>query len=793
MSSLKQSFSELKKSTPKNVQWLLMAAAFVIVLILLTLLLTGKKNNNSAATKSPAADAAPAALKITPNELDWTNIQVGDAVSQKFTVSATAPAKISAVRLSKEIAGLSKKSTCETVAQVSDIVSCTINLDYKPANAVDISAVALLIDWRASTQPEKMNKTEKVAIAIGATGKAQVQEKAAEPEITTPPAPKAEIKKELEAIAPAFSFDDDDIDDEEIEEPAPKPALKPAEKPVSKPAAPAAAAQPAAVSANDCSEFAIAGYGPSGQQIGWIRPDRGGYKFHPFADSDCTAPTGIYNPDNGIIMDIKNPMKKIGTDAEHIGYGNFNNGVLPKLSNPVATKNENRSRQLDARDIDKYQIAGSKTVFTAPKPVNELTPPGNVKYSSKPYDRTFVLRQYKPIPATIVNEIRADVNTLAGNLPVRATVDRNVYSDNGRTVIIPAGTLLLGYVTGNLPGPYKTIGRMDVRWYQFIRPDGVEFSFGGPDGPFSGDSQGRVGVPGRGSTDYIEQFVMPMLTAIVPAAVNMIAPISDKFVNQIDLDNNTVTQTGQVRSSELAKNEIITTWNKIAQKLMVDMMDNTTPPFSIAAGTRITVFSPIDLAMTCGDGGDKKCSIAAFGAGGGSMPGHSATPDYNDGTWTGQVRSFDLQQYCDGTTGKVKSGSEAAIQAAGMDYRTVLFYCQSQQYQAINNVKAAAVFDNQKSSSNEKSISNAGGVGSQTYNEKVLGLKYNDDGSIKNPFQKEAPPPVAAPVITCEDGTVPDGNGCCTGETFDTTVVSADTPNGACCPAGGGDCFPPIL
>mgnify|MGYP002627377569 CR=1 FL=1 len=89
------------------------------------------------------------------------------------------------------------------------------------------------------------------------------------------------------------------------------------------------------------------------------------------------------------------------------------------------------------------------------------------------YDRTFVLRQYKPIPATIVSDIRADPSLYNqdNTLPVRATVDRNVYSDNGRTVIIPAGTLLLGYLTGKMPGPYTAIGRMEINWYHFVLPN----------------------------------------------------------------------------------------------------------------------------------------------------------------------------------------------------------------------------------------------------------------------------------------------------------------------------------
>ena len=43
MNKLKQQFSDLRKNTPKHIQWLLLAAAFVVVLILLTLLLTHKE------------------------------------------------------------------------------------------------------------------------------------------------------------------------------------------------------------------------------------------------------------------------------------------------------------------------------------------------------------------------------------------------------------------------------------------------------------------------------------------------------------------------------------------------------------------------------------------------------------------------------------------------------------------------------------------------------------------------------------------------------------------------------
>ena len=38
MIKIKQQISDLRKNTPKHIQWLLLAAAFVVVLILLTLL-----------------------------------------------------------------------------------------------------------------------------------------------------------------------------------------------------------------------------------------------------------------------------------------------------------------------------------------------------------------------------------------------------------------------------------------------------------------------------------------------------------------------------------------------------------------------------------------------------------------------------------------------------------------------------------------------------------------------------------------------------------------------------------
>lgn len=822
MNNLKKQFSDLRKNTPKHIQWLLLAAAFVVVLILLTLLMTRRDTEELTTVEDVAIQ-----LNIEPDTIDWTNVTVGETKTATIKLSASAPVKIMDVRLSENATGISEPQQTCTPLTIDTQIVCQIVLTYRPMTAADMHAAAVYIDWRGANEPDSMKQTARINLALGAE-KIQLPEPepvpVAEPEPVATPEPepvaepepiktpdatptyKQEIKRDLESIAPSapLTFNDtaSATPSAPIEDDAPE-YVRPSEA---------------------CSDFAMPGYNLSGVQSGWIRPSGGAYYFHPFSDKECKNPTGVYNPDNGIITDINNPAQKIGTDAEHIGYTTIQNGTLPQLSNPATTKTVNKAVQLTTDQlIGANATAPSGNGFkrlVEPAPTDDViigtSGSKSAVYSSDPFDRKFVLRQYKPIPATIVSEVRADpqIYEQGQSLPVRATVDRNVYADDGRTIVIPTGTLMLGYVTGELPGPYKSIGRMEIKWYQFILPSGVEFNFDDKNAPFSGDSQGRAGVPGHGSTDYVEQLVMPMLTAIVPAAVNMIAPIADTFINQIDLDNNTVVQSGTVRSSELAKQEVITAWNQVAQKLIVDALDNTVPPFSIAAGTRITVYSPMDLVITCGSGNDKDCSIETLqkdtrladsrNTRWDGWVSQKPIIDYTDSSWTGQVRSFNLEKYCtrdsDGIWDITPNIAASVIAESGYDYRTVLAYCQSLNYQAINNARQDALYQNQQQqfesnygTSTGSSFNTGTGLtgisGSQSYNEDILGLTY-DDGAIQNPFvDTTTEETVTEQVITCDGGALPDEYGCCPGEIY--TDMGEQGFN--CCPEAGGDCFPPIL
>ena len=851
MANIKEQISDFRKSTPKHIQWLLLAAAFIVVLILLTLLFTSRKDTQIIKDEEGSATE----ISFLPVMLDFGKTPVGEIKTSDVAISANNAIKVLAVNYAEKVDGFELKQSCEGLEKIETRPTKCMYVTYAPKKPMADKKIILTVSWRLQNAPDSMQHTSEYYVNLGATGTAIADTPVERPVVKKPEpvdTPIVETKTDTDIDIEDDDEDldlDFDIDDDiDVTQPTSKPIVdepvaqpQPTQKNVTNdirndiksiaPSDPFASAKEnktsddVTVAPEGCSDFAIPGYGPSGNQIGWIKPERGAYYFHPFSDKECKTPTGIYNPDNGIITDIKGNGKRIGTDAEHIGYSTITNGTLPKLSNPATKKSTGNASYYDASQVGQNgtlsALPENTTMEERPKFTNSIIEKSNENpnkfigssldavYSSQPYDRRFILRQYKPIPATIVSEVRADPSMYNGNesgniqLPVRATVDRNVYADNGRTIIIPTGTLMLGYVTGSLPGPYTAVGRMQIKWYQFILPNGVEFNFAQGQDPFSADSQGRAGVPGRGSTDYLEQFVMPMLTAIVPAAVNMIAPVADKFVNQIDLDNNTVVQSGTMRSSELAKNEIITAWNQVAQKLLVDMMDNTVPPFSIAAGTRITVYSPEDLIVSCGQqGSGKDCAITPADKGSNSRRNYNdifkaenVTPA--DTGWVGQVREFKMNEdwcTCDKNGACHADQTKAQeIMKQGYSYSSIEFYCQTQSYKAINNARQEVYFQNQQ----DQFTKTYGTADSQTkaqkkaYNQDILGLTYENSGAIVNPFSKPVSEPEAeAPAtIGCLDGTQPDANGCCTGEVY--TDMGEDGFN--CCPEAGGDCFPPIL
>ncbi|MCQ2599587.1 MAG: hypothetical protein MJ187_04425, partial [Alphaproteobacteria bacterium] len=71
-------------------------------------------------------------------------------------------------------------------------------------------------------------------------------------------------------------------------------------------------------------------------------------------------------------------------------------------------------------------------------------------------------------------------------------------------------------------------------------------------------------------------------------------------------------------------------------------------------------------------------------------------------------------------------------------------------------------------------------------NKPAYNVSQPDDMVITNQEMDMDTPPFETPM--CEDGSTPDDNGCCSGETF--MVLDDGAP--VCCPDGGEECFPPL-
>ncbi|MEE1111488.1 MAG: hypothetical protein UIH99_04710, partial [Alphaproteobacteria bacterium] len=230
--------------------------------------------------------------------------------------------------------------------------------------------------------------------------------------------------------------------------------------------------------------------------------------------------------------------------------------------------------------------------------------------------------------------------------------------------------------------------------------------------------------------------------------------------------------------------------------LMVDMMNNTVPPFTIPAGTRITVYSPVDLQVTCGDPSTsgKKCAVAQYDT---TNRRDISASDMglikaNDDSWIGQARSFRAGKFCtQDKDGIYRVDEKCATESCdGYSYSTLKLWCESMNYKSKTEIKQETYHESEVKKYQDTYGTNDAKTAEQkaAYDE-MVGIQYDDEGYVVNPYQSNSENEAAAGGLTCEDGTPPDSNGCCTGEIY--TDMGEQGFN--CCPSAGGDCFPPLI
>lgn len=185
----------------------------------------------------------------------------------------------------------------------------------------------------------------------------------------------------------------------------------------------------------------------------------------------------------------------------------------------------------------------------------------------------------KPIPAVISRAI--DSNNPA---PITAFVERNVYAEEGRNVIIPAGSRLVGSLGGVTASQEATSesARVQITWERLIRPDGSLFVFQG----LTADAQGRAGALGYVDQQLFKKYTLPVLTTSLTSATSYFMAPKD--------DSNRESETPRQQAANDARQNFLNEMNQVFDEILADK-SNIKPMTYIPAGTRIIVFPNADL------------------------------------------------------------------------------------------------------------------------------------------------------------------------------------------------------
>ena len=657
----KQSKSDI--STKQTNTILLFIAFIMLGIFMIGAIFTANRNQNDIGAINEATSKETTTTTLTetftyvspivssdPQTVKFENIIIGNETFNSIMISvANNPIKISDISFSTQVDGLSYDEDCTQRESITPEAGCIINLVWNPTKVENKNIFLLLTynDPDSQTSPDDpqsekgKNRTFKINVALSSMEK---------------PEP---ITQNYDEEEEDDFYDEEEYDDEyEDEDDDFEPATQSDVNRFTNAVAPAISQSQTqrTVYPDDCKKYASKAYDFSGTFIGWVQSNND--VFSP----NCSKVVGILQEDGmvletgtgkligkGAVFDKKkSEEKRIETDLplleevmETINAENFNPDFEQVWNNRTLIKAEQKRESTEEYDLykadDPLNIIGRQKNSLIPFTITQTN-----QVSSMPKDERYILRQSKPIPAVLnrpiyfgnVNTGETDDGTKFTRTTAVATVERNVYGGDGRTIIIPSGSQLIGTAEEPAGAGLQEIEKISISWDRLIRPDGAEFDLGSV-GNYTADAQGREGVPGKNDTEYMRNlFIKPLLYSVLPVAMEALFPTSSQFVTRAkrsdgtyqaldtfinedgesDVDfasdeasygwNPADTQTiANMSSKDKMKLEIEQNWKTTMQKLMEQSAQQSIP-FTVAAGTRIMVFLDQDVMLRIEDNMD---------------------------------------------------------------------------------------------------------------------------------------------------------------------------------------------
>lgn len=183
------------------------------------------------------------------------------------------------------------------------------------------------------------------------------------------------------------------------------------------------------------------------------------------------------------------------------------------------------------------------------------------------------------IPGILETAINSD---LPGQ--IRAITSQDVYSFDGRRILIPTGTRLIGEYQSEVTRGQK---RIFVIWTRLLRDDGVTVRLNS----IGTDSLGRSGLTGRVDNKWRERFGSAILLSIVGAGSSYLTGYGS---NQYSSGSGNDGSSDSDRAAELARETIARTFSDMANQALAENL-KIPPTISVHQGERIFVYVRQDL------------------------------------------------------------------------------------------------------------------------------------------------------------------------------------------------------
>ena len=212
--------------------------------------------------------------------------------------------------------------------------------------------------------------------------------------------------------------------------------------------------------------------------------------------------------------------------------------------------------------------------------------------STWPVDMSHVLLADKAIPAVLVRSI----DSRYPSVPVTAIVERHIYAEAGRNILIPAGSRLIGQLQGSgMDFGRDQAAKIDIAWKRLIRPDGAAFKFEA----VSGDAQGRGGVAAYLDLQLFKKLALPLVSSLGEGVIlkltewnekQNVATTSSSGSGSTDASSGNGTETAESQTRKMFIQNFRDIWDEL-----MEMAGEVPNILYVPAGTRLTAFASEDL------------------------------------------------------------------------------------------------------------------------------------------------------------------------------------------------------